>query len=730
MRLGIAARAGRWSATHRKRAILGWLAFVLVATLIGGSVGTRTIASEDDGNGEARVAERAIAHAGFPEEADEQVLIQGRGGVRVADPAFAAATRELVRRLLDTPHVRDVRSPLDEVHRGQLSADGRSALVTYAIEGDEDSVSDRIAPATAAIAAVRRAHPDLRIEGFGEASAGDALEEVLAGDFRKAERISLPLTLAILLIAFGAFVAAGLPLLLGLTAVAASIGLLGPLSQLQPLSDEVNTVVLLIGLAVGVDYSMFYLRREMEERDAGLGPDAAVLAAAATSGRAVLTSGLTVMIAMAGMLLAGNPTFVSFGIGTMLVVAVAVVGSLTFLPATLAWLGRRGWTEKGRIPWISRRRHTHGESRVWGVIVTRVLRHPLVSAVGAAAVLVALAIPALGLKTVSPGVEGIPRDIPVMQTYDRIETAFPGGVLPAQVVVRAADVTAPEVQRGIGELTRAALATGRISEPVSVTTNPDGTLAIVNLALAGTGTDDASNAALATLRDDVIPATIGRVPGARADVTGVTAWSKDYSDALRAHLPLVVAFVLGLAFVLLLVTFRSIVIPLKAIVLNLLSVGASLGVLTLVFQDGHGESLLGFTSVGGIVAWLPLFLFVVLFGLSMDYHVFIVSRIREAHDAGMTTGAAVAHGIRSTAGVVTSAAVVMIAVFSVFASLSLLDFKQMGVGLAVAVLIDATIVRGVLLPATMKLLGEWNWWLPRPLRRLPAVRHSGAPARG
>jgi RND superfamily putative drug exporter len=391
----------------------------------------------------------------------------------------------------------------------------------------------------------------------------------------------------------------------------------------------------------------------------------------------------------------------------------------------LSWLGQKGWTEKGRVPWIGRRRHQRGgESRVWNAILDRVLRRPLVSAVAATALLVALALPALGMNTINPGAQGIPRDLPVMQTYDRIQAAFPGGPLPASVVVQADDVTAPAVREGIAELRAAALATGRMSEPVDVTVNPARTVAVVAIPLAGTGTDAASVAALEALRGEVVPDTIGAVDGVTANVTGLTAGSEDFNASLSSHLPIVFAFVLGLAFVLLLVTFRSIVIPVKAIVLNLLSVGASYGVLTLVFQDGHGEELLGFESLGGVVAWLPLFLFVILFGLSMDYHVFILSRIREAVDRGRPTDEAIAHGIKSTAGVVTSAAVVMVAVFAVFASLSLMEFKQMGVGLAVAILIDATVVRAVLLPAAMKLLGDWNWYLPRRLSWLPRVEHE------
>ncbi len=722
----LAARAGLWSAQHRKKAILGWLAFVTLAVVLGGSVGQRMLAEEDMGNGDSKVADQAVADAGFPEAAAEQILIQGKGSITHEDPSFTAAVRDVERRIAAVPHVTSVESPLAQGNMGQLSRDGRSAVLTFELGDDDDDIAqDRVDATLKATAAAQAAHPGLRIEQFGDASAGKALQESFDKDFRRAEYLSLPITLIILIIAFGALVAAGLPLLLGLTAVLATIGLLGPVSQLVALDEAVQSVVLLVGLAVGVDYSMFYLRRYMEERDSGRGGDAALEAAASTSGHAVMISGITVMIAMAGMFFAGSAIFTSFGVGTILVVAVAVIGSLTVLPAVLSKLCSSGWIEKGRVPFIAARRHrNHGESRVWGAILDRVLRRPVLSAVLSAGVLIALAIPALGLHTVNTGIQGIPRDLPVMQTYDRIQAAFPGGPLPALVVVQADDVTNAAVQQGIADLRREAIGTGAMSEPVMVEVNPTKTLATVSIPMQGTGTDDASFAALATLRDDVIPATIGAADGVEVHVGGLTAGSKDFNDSMTSHLPIVFGFVLGMAFLLLLVTFRSIVVPLKAIVLNVISVAAAYGVLKLVFQDGYGEDILGFTSLGGITSWLPLFLFVILFGLSMDYHVFILSRIREAVDRGLSTDQAVAHGIKSTAGVVTSAAVVMVAVFSVFASLSLLEFKQMGVGLAVAILIDATIVRAVLLPATMKLLGDWNWYLPRRLGWLPRLEHD------
>jgi len=722
----LAARAGRWSARHRKTAVFGWLVFVVIAFMLGGAVGQNEIAEEDYGNGSSRVADHAIADANFRDSAEEQVLVQGKGSVKIGDPAFNAAVDDVVQRLEATPHVDKIESPLAKGNEGQLSEDGRSGLITFEIPGDEDQVTDWSKPMIAATAAAQQANPDVFVGQFGDASSEEAISKAFEDDFKKAEYLSLPITLLILVVAFGALVAAGVPLLLGLTAVAATLGLLAPISQLVPMDESASSVILLVGLAVGVDYSMFYLRRKMEERDAGRSSEDALEFAAATSGHAVLISGLTVMIAMAGMFFAGSVVFTGFAVGTILVVAVAVLGSVTVLPAVLSKLGDK--VEKGRVPIVGRMRHrNHGESRVWGWVLDRVLRRPVVALVIAGTLLVGLSIPALSMKTVNPGAAGLPKDLEVTQVYDRIQAAFPGGPLPAIVAVQAEDVTKPEVQAGIEAMTQEALATGQMSEPITTNVSPDKSVAVVSIPMDGNGTDEVSEAALARLRGDIIPSTVGRVGGVEADVTGMTAGSKDFNDSLKSHLPIVFAFVLGLAFLLLLVTFRSIVVPAKAIVLNLLSVGASYGILKLVFQDGHGESILGFESIGGITSWLPLFLFVILFGLSMDYHVFIISRIREAVDRGMSTDEAVSHGIKQTAGVVTSAAVVMVAVFSIFGSLSMIEFKQMGVGLAVAVLLDATIVRGVLLPATMKLLGEWNWYLPKRLHWIPRVSHEHLP---
>jgi uncharacterized membrane protein YdfJ with MMPL/SSD domain len=728
----LAARAGRWSAAHRKTAIFGWIAFVVLATLIGGNVGQKNLEQAASGNGDSKRGSMIVDDAGFPDTVGERVLIQGKGSVKADSPEVTAAVKDVVNRLDGLEGVTDIQSPLEAKYRANtVSKDGRSVLVTFSLPAKLDTQHDMekleplVEPALAEVAAVQKAHPALLVQEHGDASQQHALGPKDRADEAKSQNFSMGGTLIILLLAFAAAVAAGVPLVLGISSFMATTGLLGPVSQLAPLHPAVQQVTMLIGLAVGVDYAMFYMRRMTEERDKGRSSADALEVAAATSGRAVLISGFTVMAAMAGMFFSGNPIFSSFGIGTILVVAVAMLGSLTFLPAVLSYLGQKNWLEKGRVPYVAKRRHNSGgESRMWNAILTRVLKHPVVSVVLAGGLLVALALPALGMQFKEAGTESFSRSQPVIQTLDRIDAAFPGGSVPAQVVIKAEDVTTPEVKAAIAQLHDKAIASGQLSEPFNVEVNPAKTVAVASIAVKGKGTDAASDRSLAALREDVIPATIGKLRGADVTVTGMTAGSKDFLDTMKSHLPVVFMFVLAMAFILLLVTFRSIVIPIKAIVLNLLSVGAAYGILTLVFQDGHGEKLLGFTSVGGITPWLPLFLFVVLFGLSMDYHVFVLSRVRELYDRGMSTEKAVAEGIKSTAGVITSAAAVMVVTFAAFAIGDSQEMKQLGVGLSAAILIDATIVRAVLLPATMKLLGRLNWYLPKGLSWLPKFEHE------
>ncbi len=714
MNLNIAARAGRWSAGHWKTAVSAWLAFCVVAVALGAVAGTKMLKQADTAAGGTKKAEQILRDAGFQNQAGESVLVQSKT-LTLADPGFRATVADVAGAVAALSQVQRVRSPLDPKNAGQVARGRHSALVQFEIRGDPDKADKKIQPVLDAVDRVQQSHSRFTVAEFGYASANHELNDTLNKDFQRAEYSSLPVTLAIMLVAFGALVAAGLPVLLAFSGVLATIGLSSVASHVVAAGDATKSVILLIGMAVGVDYSLFYLRREREERARGLSPREALLKTASTSGHAVFISGLTVLIAMAGMLFTGNAVFTSIAVGAMLMVAVALIGSLSVLPALLGKLGHR--VDKGRIPLL--RRRGDGESRLWGFVLDRVLRRPALAALLSGGALLALAVPTLTLHTQLPSFTDLPKSLPIVRTYDEIQRAFPGAQTPAKVVVAAQDVTSPQVQHAIADLKRRALASGQMFQPVSTEINPGHTVETVSLSLAGDGSNGTSVAALHTLRDRVIPASVGGIPGVETAVTGQTAGTHDFNQQMKSHAPFVFAFVLALCFVLLLVTFRSIVIPLKAVVLNLLSVGAAYGLMVLVFQHSWAEGILGFHSNGAITSWLPLFMFVILFGLSMDYHVFILSRIKELVDEGMPTEQAVATGIKRTAGTVTSAAVVMVAVFAIFVTLRTLDIKQMGFGLAAAILIDATVVRAVLLPAVMKLLGDWNWYLPRWLEWLP-----------
>jgi uncharacterized membrane protein YdfJ with MMPL/SSD domain len=715
----LAARMALWSAHHRKIAIFGWLAFVIVIFAISKvAITQQTIVFETAGPGESGRAD-AILYEDFKQPAGESILIQNPQ-LKAGSPAFRAVVKSVIDGVTPLPAVAKVESPFDVVdNSGLISDDQHSVLVPIEIKGLSDDASDKVDPIVDQVAALQKANPDFTIGSFGQ-STEKALFAAFMDDLLKAGAFSIPLTLIILLVAFGALVAAGIPLLLGLTAVLGTMGLVAIISQALPMSDSVSAIILLIGLAVGVDYTMFYLKREREERAAGRSEDAALEAAAATSGRSVLISGCTVLVAMAGMLLTFDPGFASFGVATMTVVAVAMLGSLTVLPALLSKLGDN--VDRLRVPFVHRLRRDDGEGRIWGAIIDRVLRHPVVSVVLAGGLLVALAVPAYQLHTANPSIDTYPQKLLV--TYNRLTDAFPGTDVGASVVVKAPNVEAPAVQEAIGQLKWRAIDSGVMNEPIDVDINAAKTVANINIPVEGDGTDSTSNQALAALREEIIPPTVGTLAGAEVGVTGTTAQAKDFADQMRTVAPLVFVFVLLFAFLLMLITFRSIVIATKTIVLNLLSVGAAYGILVLVFQHGWGKQVLGFEITGGIDPFLPILLFVILFGLSMDYHVFVLSRVREAHDKGMSTDDSIAFGIKSTAGVVTSAAIVMVGVFAIFGTLSMMIFKQFGVGLAAAILIDATIIRAVLLPATMKLLGDWNWYLPKWLEWLPQFEQA------
>jgi uncharacterized membrane protein YdfJ with MMPL/SSD domain len=728
-RMGSAQRltggAGRWSATHPWTVIAAWLGGVVILLLTGHLIGTSPLPSSQESAGESYQAHQMMARD-FNQHAQEYVIFDSQR-LQVSSPAYQAAIRDVIARIEATGRVTNIRSPLEPAYANLVSPTRRAALLEFNITGDVDSAANRVGPVLAAVQEAAADHPQLQIAETGDATITKAINDTVLSDLHRMEVLSFPVTLLVLLIAFGAVVAALLPLGLATMAILAATGLVAFTSHLSGVTVQASSVMLCIGLAVGVDYSMFYVKREREERARGMPVIDAIEMAAATSGRSVLVSGLTVLLAMSAMFLTGSKIFNGMGQSAMLVVAVAVIGSLTLLPALLALLGDR--VDRGALPLLGRVRRPAEQSRVWTAILDRVLARPAVTAALAASVLIVLALPVLWLQTATPGYNDLPQNTAAVQTYNRIQQVFPGGGAPAVVVVEAPDVTSPTMVAAAMSFERAALATRQMNQPITVTVNPAHTAAIVTVPLAGSGEDATSTRALATLRDTVIPATLGKVPGVQVAVTGDTAGTADFNALMGQRAPWVYAFVLLLAFALLLVSFRSLVIPATAVILNLLSVGAAYGVIVALFQWGWGQSLLGFTSVHSVASWLPLFLFVVLFGLSMDYHVFILSRIRESYDRSGETDYAVAHGIKTTAGVVTAAAIVMVFVFLSFETLSMVQLKEMGVGLAVAVLLDATIVRALLLPATMKLLGPRNWYLPRWLEWLPRVsRYGGPPA--
>lgn len=718
--LNLAGRAGSWSARRWKTALFGWLIFAVVAMAVGNVVGHVQMKDSEFASGEASTAVQMLERAGMEQPAAENVLIQSRTAT-VHEPAFQSAIAGVVQTLSLQKDVENIQNPLiKESGGGQISRDGHSVLVQFDIKGDPTKAKDKVAPILDAIAGVQASNRSLSVREVGTASANYELGKTFNKDFANAERATIPLTLIILLAAFGALVAAGIPVLLAFSAVLASLGIFALFTHVTSADyQSTSAVILLIGMAVGVDYSLFYLRREREERAGGAEPRAALVRAASTSGQAVLISGATVLIAMAGMLIAGNKIFTGMAIGTMIVVVCALVGSLTVLPSLLSKLGDR--VDRGRIPVVGKRKHAATESRFWGFVLDRVLRQPVLWLVGAGALLLAAAVPILQMHTKLPSFTDMPRELAIVRTYQDVIKAFPGAPTPADLVVHAQDVRAGGVAAGIEQARERAVATGKMFEPVTILYSRDHTTADVRIPIAGNGDNAASIDALLTLRRDVLPNTLGRVAGVDYAVTGETAGTYDFNQRMKDRMPWVIAFVLGLAFLLLLMTFRSVVIPLTAICLNLLSVGAAYGLLVLIFQHTWAEGILQFTSNYSITSWLPMFLFVVLFGLSMDYHVFILSRIKELRDNGLSTEEAVSRGIRRTAGTVTSAAIIMVAVFAIFGTLRLIMMKQLGVGLGLAVLIDATIIRGVLLPAAMKLLGEWNWYMPTWLEWLPSL---------
>jgi putative drug exporter of the RND superfamily len=702
-----------WSARHHKAAVLGWLALVAAAFIGGQFVSSSGVQQYDPG--QAGRGEQILTSLGVVSPKSESVLIEVRKGERrLAADATAEVRRvalQVAQALEAKPQAAtDVRAPSGPDGRGLVARGGTAALVTFNVAGPNAAAQSTVVTDIDAVQKVQAEHPGMLVSEAGQASTDRVANALLGHDFRQSEWTSVPLTLVLLVAVFGALIAAGIPVLLAGTAVVMSVSLLGVAGQWFPVGSGTSELVLVIGMAVGIDYSLFYLRREREERMNGLGNEAVVEAAAATSGRAIVVSGLTVMVSLAGLFLTGIDIFTGIAFGTMMVVGVAVLGSVVFLPGLLAWLGPHA--DRLQLPFLGRRLTHPQPSRLWAGLARRVVRRPLLFGGIATAALLALSAPALGMRLENPSID-LPSNLGVVRVLADIQHEFPAKPAPADVVVTGANLESPAMQRQIAALQdRAAVPGGAIHGPVNASAVADGKALLIQVPLAGNGSSTQSNDALLSLENQILPRTIGRVPGASFAVTGNTAANYDLRSTLHTRTPLVFGVVALLAFVLLMFAFRSLTIPLVSIGLNFLSVGAAYGLVTLIFQDGHLQGLLGFTSFGALIPWVPLFTFVMLFGLSMDYHVFILSRVRELWLGGATARDAISDGVGKSAGVVTSAAIIMVAVFSIFATLDMIDVKMLGVGLAAAVLIDATLVRGVVLPAALALLSERAWYMP------------------
>ena len=704
----VTVRAARWSATHPWRAIGLWLLLVVVAVGMAAAIPTQKTQDKDTWVGQSGVASELIEQANLGEPPSETVLLTDPDGV-LNKPAADKALAQLRQKMGAIDAVSEVGQPV-------WAENGKAALLPINLKGTADDAADNVDKLVAATAEVQRANPGLTIEQTGEASLDAGIWKQVGSDLARAEKLSLPITFALMLLAFGALIAAGIPVLLAFSAVGAALGIYAPLSYLFPDGGSVANVVLLIGMAVGVDYSLFYLKREREERRRGHGTVDAIEIAAATSGHSVVVSGLAVIVSMAGLYVAQDPVFSSMATATIVVVAVAVIGSLTVLPALLAKLGHR--VDRPRVPLLWRLNRRIGPAGISRRLLAPVLRFPKVALVISVVAVAALAVPAMGMKTEPGGLSTLPQTIPEVRTMTALQENFPSRGTSYSVVVKAAD--GQEAVAALVTLQRAAVATGELVAMPGEQIRKSGNTAV--LTLASPHPDDSPEAknALERLRNELVPAAVSSLPGATSAVGGETASSIDYGQRQRDKLPYVIAFVLGLTLLMMAFTFRSLAIAVVTTLLNLASVAACFGVLSLVFQHTWAEGLLDFTSPGFVVSWIPLFLFVILVGLSMDYHVFVLGRIREGVRQGLTPREAVRKGITESAGVVTSAAAVMVSVFAVFATLGMMEMKQMGVGLAVAVLIDATLVRIVMLPSIMVLLGRKAWW--------PSKIHAEAPA--
>ena len=608
-----------------------------------------------------------------------------------------------------------------ELDPSLASADGHTTLLPIVMARSYDDATDNI---HRVLDITRRASDEgaFRVLVAGEASIAAETNEVAEDDLARAEFAGGLVAFAILIVVFGTLVAALLPMALTVFTIAFALGVTALIGQAFQLSFFVQNMITMIGLAVGIDYSLFIVSRFREERARGLEKLDAIGRAGSTATRAVFFSGVTVVVALFGMLIIPTVIFQSLGLGAILAVIAAVAASLTLLPAILSLVG--DGVNRLRVPLIGRRSGApgaQGNGGFWDWASRGVMRRPVISLVIATGILVAAAIPFADMETGFNDVSSFPDGFETKEAFLLLEREFSFGLVSPLEIVIDGDISSPAVREGIDRLREAVRTDGAFLGEPTLQANAAGDLGVLSVPVAGQSSGDVAVGAVKRLRGEYIPAAFAGAP-ATVLVTGAPAFNQDFFELTDRFTPIVFVVVLGLSFALLTVVFRSIVVPIKAILMNLLSVGAAYGLMVLVFQKGVGADLLGYQQSGTIDAWIPLFLFTVLFGLSMDYHVFLLSRIRERYDQTGDNAGAVAYGLRSTAGLITGAAMIMVAVFGAFSSGNLVMFQQVGFGLAVAIFLDATIIRSVLVPATMRLLGNVNWYLPPALRWLPDVR--------
>lgn len=730
-------RVAAWSARHRWPVFAGWFVVTIGLFAVSLQLGGIRALSVTGGPGagsptEAVLGGNAMKSGATDAGASESMtIVVASATVPVTDPAFRTTVGEIVARLqsvsatgegVDGPAFSSVLDPFTTPPQSGLYApDGKAVMVTGVIPGSETERQARTAAISPVLGQIQTEYAAYDIHAIASTLTNDQINSVISGDLDGSLRLSLPATFLILVIAFGALVASVIPLLLAVTALLAAFGLLGIYSQvISPVSPYASQLVVLIGLAVAVDYSLFMITRFRSERRAGVDRLAAIETASATAGRAVFFSGLAVMISLSGLFLLPDEIFHSMALGTIAVIVAAIAGSLVFLPATLAIVG--DGVNRGRVPVIGRAHEGHG---IWAAFVDRVMDHPWISALLAGALLLALASPVRLLQLGEADLSTFPPTVDGVQAYLALQEHWPQGTLMnLSVVAQGGDAAATEA--ALAKVTADLPAISGLSAPVQPGTSPDGTARWVTAVMSGGQNDPANWDVVKQVRTSVVPAAFAG-SGATVYVTGDAAYAMDSTQLYADGMVRILAFVLGFSFILLTLVFHSIAIPLKAIALNLLSTGAAYGAIVLVFQKGWLGDALGVTPTEAIQNWVPIFIFTVLFGLSMDYEVFILSRIKEDVDRGASTHDAVARGIEETAGTVTSAAAIMVVVFLVFMTLRLVIIRELGLGLAVAVFLDATLIRTVLLPATMRLLGEWNWYLPPFLRWLPTIRIEGEP---